>query len=44
VLTLALLAILVVLFKHAMVWPAFIAGVIGALKAQWLALWFTRHA
>lgn len=43
-LTLALLAILVALFKHAMVWPAFIAGVIGALKAQWLALWFTRHA
>jgi len=43
-LTLALLAILVALFKHAMVWPAFIAGGVGALKAQWLALWFTRHA
>jgi hypothetical protein len=27
-----------------MVWPALIVGVIGALKAQWLALWFTRDA
>jgi ATP synthase protein I len=26
-----------------MVWPALIVGVIGALKAQWLAVWFTRN-
>ena len=25
-------------------WGGFIAGIIGALKAQWLALWFTRDA
>ena len=24
-------------------WLALIAGVIGALKAQWLAVWFTRN-
>ena len=23
-------------------WPAFILGILVALKAQWLALWFTR--
>jgi ATP synthase protein I len=43
-LTLALLAILVAAYRHAMVWPAFIVGVVGALKAQWLALWYTRNA
>ncbi|MSR15275.1 MAG: ATP synthase subunit I [Gammaproteobacteria bacterium] len=25
------------------VWPALISGVICALKAQWLAVWFTRN-
>lgn len=25
-------------------WLALVVGVIGALKAQWLALWFTRNA
>ncbi len=25
-------------------WLGLLTGVIGALKAQWLALWFTRHA
>lgn len=25
-------------------WLGLITGVIGALKAQWLALWFTRYA
>jgi|LNFM01.1.fsa_nt_gb F0F1-type ATP synthase assembly protein I len=25
-------------------WLGLIAGVIGALKAQWLALWFTRYS
>jgi F0F1-type ATP synthase assembly protein I len=24
-------------------WPALVVGVIGALKAQWLAVWFTRN-
>jgi F0F1-type ATP synthase assembly protein I len=27
-----------------MVWPALIIGVIVALKAQWLAVWFTRNS
>jgi F0F1-type ATP synthase assembly protein I len=43
-LTLAMLALVVARFRHGMVWPALIVGVIGALKAQWLALWFTRDA
>lgn len=43
-LTLALLALLVAAWRQTMVWPAFIVGVVGALKAQWLALWFTRNA
>ncbi|MFO1435308.1 MAG: ATP synthase subunit I [Gammaproteobacteria bacterium] len=43
-LTLAVLALVVAKFRHAIVWPALIIGVIGALKAQWLALWFTRDA
>ena len=43
-LTLAMLVLVVAKFRHAMVWPALIVGVIGALKAQWLALWFTRDA
>jgi ATP synthase protein I len=43
-LTLALLALFVAKFRDAVVWPALIVGVIGALKAQWLALWVTRDA
>ena len=43
-LTLALLAIFVAKFRHVLIWPALIVGVIGALKAQWLALWATRDA
>ena len=27
-----------------MMWGGFIAGLIGALMAQWLALWFTRNS
>ena len=27
-----------------MAWEGFLVGIIGALKAQWLALWFTRGA
>lgn len=42
-LTLVLLALFVANFGHAVVWPALIIGVVGALKAQWLALWVTRN-
>ncbi|MCG3201063.1 MAG: hypothetical protein NFCOHLIN_00925 [Gammaproteobacteria bacterium] len=42
-LTLALLALFVAKFGHAVVWLALIIGVVGALKAQWLALWVTRN-
>lgn len=40
--TIALLVAIVVNLKSTVVWLAVIVGVIGALKAQWLALWFTR--
>lgn len=40
--TVALL-VLMVKASGAVSWLALIAGVIGALKAQWLALWFTRN-
>jgi len=40
-LTAALLVIIAVKLKPLM-WIALIVGVIAALKAQWLALWFTR--
>lgn len=42
-LTLALLVIVVVNLKREAAWLALIVGVIAALKAQWLALWFTRR-
>jgi len=41
-LTVALLAIVVKALERQVVWLALIAGVIVALKAQWLAVWFTR--
>lgn len=25
-------------------WPGFLAGLMGALMAQWLSLWFTRNS
>lgn len=31
-------------FGPGLEWLGLLTGVIGALKAQWLALWFTRHA
>lgn len=43
-LTMALLVLAVVVMKREVVWLAFLVGVIGALKAQWLALWFTRNS
>ena len=30
------------LMESELAWPAFIIGILAALKAQWLALWFTR--
>ncbi|MEK6807182.1 MAG: ATP synthase subunit I [Pseudomonadota bacterium] len=42
-LTAALLVLVAAKLKPLM-WLALIVGVIAALKAQWLALWFTRKA
>jgi F0F1-type ATP synthase assembly protein I len=42
-LTIALLAIVVSKWKPELDWLALIVGLIGALKAQWLALWVTRR-
>lgn len=42
-LTLALLVMVIAQWRASLVWPGFLVGVIGALKAQWLALWFTRR-
>lgn len=41
--TIAALMLAIRWLSSGLAWPAFIAGVIGALKAQWLALWFTRN-
>ena len=40
--TVALLTIVVVAHKPHIAWLALIVGVVAALKAQWLAVWFTR--
>lgn len=42
-LTLALLVMIGVRFKPLLNWLALVAGVLLALKAQWLALWMTRR-
>ena len=42
-LTISLLVMVVVRLKPDVSWPALIVGVVGALKAQWLALWVTRR-
>lgn len=42
-LTVGLLVMVVVRLRPDVSWPALIVGVIGALKAQWLALWVTRR-
>ena len=44
VMTIALLVIVVKALKLQVVWLALIIGVVVALKAQWLAVWFTRNA
>ena len=41
--TVSILVMVVVRLKPDLSWPALIVGVIGALKAQWLALWVTRR-
>lgn len=42
-LTIALLVLMVVQLKPVLSWLAVIAGVVAALKAQWLALWVTKE-
>lgn len=44
VLTVALLVMGVTALKREIVWLALIVGMIAALKAQWLAVWFTRNS
>lgn len=41
-LTIAMLALVVSALERQVAWVALIVGVIAALKAQWLAVWFTR--
>jgi ATP synthase protein I len=41
--TIALLVIVVAALKPGIAWLALIVGVVAALKAQWLAVWFTRN-
>jgi F0F1-type ATP synthase assembly protein I len=43
-LTVALLAIGVKAYQSQVVWLALLVGVVAALKAQWLAVWFTRNS
>ena len=42
--TIALLVIVVGALKPNVAWLALIVGVVAALKAQWLAVWFTRNS
>ena len=42
--TVTLLVAVVVALKPQISWLALIVGVVGALKAQWLAVWFTRNS
>jgi len=42
--TIALLVIVVSALKPQVAWLALIIGVVAALKAQWLAVWFTRNS
>jgi ATP synthase protein I len=42
--TVALLTAVVVALKPQVAWLALIVGVVAALKAQWLAVWFTRNS
>ena len=42
--TIALLVIVVKALNPHIAWLALIIGVVAALKAQWLAVWFTRNS
>jgi ATP synthase protein I len=42
--TIALLVIVVRTLGADVAWMALIVGVVAALKAQWLAVWFTRNS
>lgn len=42
--TIALLVIVVRALQPEVAWIALIVGVVAALKAQWLAVWFTRNS
>jgi ATP synthase protein I len=42
--TIALLVIAVGALKPEISWLALLVGVVAALKAQWLAVWFTRNS
>ncbi len=42
--TIALLVIVVRALGAEVAWLALIVGVVAALKAQWLAVWFTRNS
>ena len=41
--TIALLVVVAVTLKSQVAWLALLVGVVAALKAQWLAVWFTRN-
>lgn len=41
--TTGLLVGTVLLLGPRMAWPAFLAGIVGAVLAQWLAVWVTRR-
>jgi F0F1-type ATP synthase assembly protein I len=41
--TTGLLLAVVILMKKGLVWPAFMAGIIGAVLAQWSTVWVTRR-
>lgn len=43
-LTIALLALIGTALRPHLAWLALIVGVVAALKAQWLAVWFTRNS
>jgi len=41
--TTALLLATVILLGPSLIWPGFLAGIVGALLSQWLGLWVTRR-
>ncbi|MGH8516205.1 MAG: ATP synthase subunit I [Panacagrimonas sp.] len=41
--TTALLLATVILLGPSLIWPGFLAGIVGTLLSQWLGLWVTRR-